>query len=113
VSAPPVMRRAIVVIAISSFRLGRVTPHRRNDGQDSDGPVRQAPTRSLRSTGRCRVSVRAGPTYRFPDSPPGRQLVLMESDLARARTHTLTSSPSGVADRQRSRSILAAGSVAR
>jgi hypothetical protein len=35
---------------------------------------------------RCRVSVRAGPTYRFKDSPQGRQPVLMESDLARART---------------------------
>ena len=34
----------------------------------------------------------------------------MESDLARARTHTLTSSPSGVVDRQRATSILAAGS---
>jgi hypothetical protein len=33
----------------------------------------------------------------------------MESDLARAFTHTLTSSPSGVVDRQRAISILAAG----
>ena len=32
-------RRAIVVIVICSFRLGWVTPHSRNDGQDSEGPV--------------------------------------------------------------------------
>jgi hypothetical protein len=87
-----------------------MAPHRRNDGQDSEGPVRQAPMRSLRPTGWCRVSVRAGPTNRLQDSPRGRQPVLMESDLARARTHTLTSSPSGVVDRQRAISILAAGS---
>ena len=67
--------------------------------------------RSLRSTGRCRVNVRARPTYRIQDSPERHQPVLMESDLARARTHTLTSSPSGVVDRQRPTSILAAGSV--
>ena len=36
----------------------------------------------------------------------------MESDLARAFTHTLTSSPSGVVDQQRAISILAAGSAA-
>jgi hypothetical protein len=42
-----------------------------------------------------------------------RQPVLMESDLARARTHTLTSSASAVVDRQRATSILAAGSGAR
>ena len=60
---------------------------------------------------RCRVRVRAGPTYRLQDSPRGRQPVLMESDLARARTYTLTSSPSGVVDRQRATTILAAGSV--
>jgi hypothetical protein len=48
---PPVIRRAIVVMVICSFRLGWVTPHRRNDGQDSEGPVRQAPMRSLRPTG--------------------------------------------------------------
>ena len=95
------MRRAIVVIVICSFRLGWVTPHQQDDGQDSDGPVRQAPMRSLRPTGWCRVSVRAGPTDRLQDSPKGRQPVLMESDLARAHTHTLTSSPSGVVDRQR------------
>ena len=34
----------------------------------------------------------------------------MESDLAWARTHTLTSSPTGVVDRQQPISILAAGS---
>jgi hypothetical protein len=49
--------------------LGWVTPHRRNDGQDSDGPVRQAPMRSLRPTGWCRMSVRVRPTNRFQDSP--------------------------------------------
>jgi hypothetical protein len=65
--------------------------------------------RSLRLTGWCRVSVRARPTNRLQDSPKGRQPVLMESDLARAFTHTLTSSPSGVVDRQRAISILAAG----
>jgi hypothetical protein len=74
------------------------------------GLLRQAPMRSLRRAGRCRVSVRAGPTYRFQDSPRGRQPVLMESNLARARTHTLTSSPPGLVDRQRPTSILAAGS---
>jgi hypothetical protein len=67
--------------------------------------------RSLRLTGWCRVSVRARPTNRLQDSPKGRQPVLMESDLARAFTHTLTSSPSGVVDRQRAISILAAGWV--
>ncbi len=36
----------------------------------------------------------------------------MGSDLARAFTHTLTSSPSGVVDRQRALPILAAGSAA-
>ena len=76
VSTPPVMLRAIVVIVICSFRLGWVTPHRQDDGQDSEGPVRQAPMRSLRPTGWCRVSVRAGPTDRLEDSPRGRQPVL-------------------------------------
>lgn len=92
--------------------LGWVTPHQQDDGQDSEGPVRQAPMRSLRPTGWCRVSVRARPTNRLEDSPNGRQPVLMESDLARAFTHTLASSPSGVVDRQRAISILAAGSEA-
>jgi hypothetical protein len=67
--------------------------------------------RSLRPTGWCRMSVRARPTNRFQDSPKGRQPVSEESDLARAFTHTLASSPSGVVDRQRATSILAAGSV--
>ena len=102
-------RRAIVVIVIWSFRLGWVTPHQQDDGQDSEGPVRQAPMRSLRPTGWCRVSVRARPTNRLQDSPRGRQPELMESDLARALTHTLTSSRSEMVDRQRATSILAAG----
>ena len=57
------------------------------------------------------MSVRARPTNRFQDGPKGRQPGLIESDLGRAFTHTLTSSPSGVADRQRVMSILAAGWV--
>src|SRR5438270_11485364 len=77
------------------------------------GLLRQAPMRSLRRTGRCRVSVRAGPTYRLQDSPKGRQPALMESDLARAHIRTLTTSASGLVDRQRPASILAAGSAAR
>jgi len=53
----------------------RVGWHRigRDDGQDSDGPLRQAPSRSLRPTGGCREGVRARPTDRFQDSPPRRQ----------------------------------------
>jgi hypothetical protein len=89
--------------------LGWMTPHRRDDGQDSDGPVRQAPMRSLRPTGWCRMSVRARPTNRFQDSPKGRQPGMEESDLARAFTHTLTTPRSEVVDRQRATSILAAG----
>ena len=52
-----------------------MTPHQSDDGQDSDGPVRQAPMRALRRTGRCRVRVRARPTNRLEDSPRGRQPV--------------------------------------
>ena len=54
-----------------SLGVGDTTPA--DDGQDSDGPPRQAPMRSLRPTGRCRVSVRAGPTDRLQDGPRGRQ----------------------------------------
>ena len=43
-----------------------MTPHRRNDGQDSDGPLRQAPSRSLRPTDRCREGVPG----------PGRRIVI-------------------------------------
>jgi hypothetical protein len=41
----------------------------RDDGHDSDGPRRQAPSRSLRPTGGCRVSLRTRPTDRFQDNP--------------------------------------------
>ena len=54
VSTPPVMCGAIVVIVIPSSIDGWVAPHRKDDGQDSDGPVRQAPMRSLRPTDGCR-----------------------------------------------------------
>ena len=41
----------------------------RDDGQDSDGPLRQAPSRSLRPTGGCRVAARTRPTDRLEDNP--------------------------------------------
>src|SRR5271168_4836206 len=59
------------------------------------------------------MSVRARPTNRFQDSPKGRQPVSMESDLARAFTHTLTTDRSEEVDRQRATSILAAGRESR
>ena len=43
----------------------------RDDGQDSDGPPRQAPSRSLRPTGGCRVAARTRPTDRLEDNPAG------------------------------------------
>ena len=58
------------------------------------------------------MSVRARPTNRLQDSPKGRQPGLIESDLARAFTHTLTSSRFEMVHRQRATSILAAGSEA-
>jgi len=58
----------MVVIVICSFRLGWVTPHRRNDGQDSEWPVRQAPMRSLRPTGWCRGECPS----RADESPSGQ-----------------------------------------
>jgi len=67
--------------------------------------------RSIPSDRLVSMSVRARPPNRFQDGPKGRQPVLMESDLARTLTHTLTGSRSGVVDRQRVTSTLAAGSV--
>ena len=69
--------------------------------------------RSLRPTGWCRVSVRAGPTDRLEDSPKGRQPDLLWVRPGSGTHPQLTSSPSGVVDRQRAMSILAAGSVGR
>ena len=56
VSTPPVMLRAKVVTVIPSLVWVGVTPHRaeRRTGQRR-ACVRQAPMRSLRPTGRCRV----------------------------------------------------------
>ncbi len=93
--------RAIVVIVIPSLvQWVGVAPHQRDDGQDSDGPVRQAPMRSLRPTNGCRVRARARPTDRLEDSPRGRQPGFVESELARARTQTLAALPFQVVDRQ-------------
>jgi hypothetical protein len=82
----------------------------RDDGQDSDGPLRQAPSRSLRPTGGCRVGVRARPTDHYQDSPHGTSAGRFGSDQARAPTLTLTASPLELVDRQRLVLILAAGS---
>ena len=51
-----------------------MTPHRaERRTRQRRACVRQAPMRSLRPTGRCRVGDRARPTNRTKDSPKGRQ----------------------------------------
>ena len=74
VSTPPVMLRAKLVTVIPSLDWVWVTPHLagRRTGQRR-ACVRQAPIRSLRPTGRCRVGDRARSTDRTQDSPEGRQ----------------------------------------
>jgi hypothetical protein len=78
-------------------RVGGTTPAG-SDGQDSDGPLRQAPSRSLRPTGGCRVSARTRPTDRYQDSPRERQPALVESDLVGAPTRTLTAPTTKMVD---------------
>jgi hypothetical protein len=38
-------------------------------GQDNDGPLGQAPSKSPRPTGGCRVGDQARPTDHYPDNP--------------------------------------------
>src|SRR3954463_11097569 len=78
----------------------------REGGQDSEGPLRQAPSRSLRPTGSMHeVDGRARPTDHYQDSKrqPGKH----GSDLARSPTRTITAPPSAVVDHRVC--ILAAG----
>src|ERR1700677_5106375 len=70
-----------------------VTPHQAaRRTRQRRACVRQAPMRSLRPTGGCRVGDRARPTDRTKDSPKRTSAGLVESDLAWAPTHTLTNS---------------------
>ena len=80
----------------SSFLAG-VAPHQWDGEQDGDGPVWQAPIRSLRPTDGRRVRDRARSTDRCRQSER-TSAGYLESDLAWAPTHTLTSSVSGVVD---------------
>ncbi len=90
--------------------LGWVTPHRAGRRtRQRRACVRQAPIRSLRPTGGCRVGDRARPTDRTKDSPKGTSAGCLESDLVWAPTHTLTSSLTEVVDHSAATSILAAG----
>jgi hypothetical protein len=82
----------------------------RDDGQDSDGPRRQAPSRSLRPNrwvlGECRSQA---------DGSLSRQLErasakIVGSDLARAPTRTLTATTAEMVDPISAHVILAAGS---
>jgi len=63
--------------SLSATGLGGTTPAG-SDGQDSDGPLRQAPSKSLRPTGGCRVNARTRPTDRDQDNP--------DQDLSRQRS---------------------------
>jgi hypothetical protein len=53
----------------SLLLLGGGAPAGRDGGQDNDGPLRQAPRKSLRPTGQYRVGVRAKSTDRYQDNP--------------------------------------------
>jgi hypothetical protein len=70
----------------------------RDDGQDSDGPRRQAPSRSLRPTGGCRVSLRTRPTDRFQDNPAKVSAGKLGTDLVRTLTRTLTLTTTAMVD---------------
>jgi hypothetical protein len=82
----------------------------RDDGQDSEGPHRQAPSRSLRPNGGCRVSVRARPTDRFQDSSPKSVSRNRRVRPGSAPTRTLTPTTTEMVDPISAHPILAAGS---
>jgi hypothetical protein len=63
----------------------------RDGGQDNDEPLRQAPSRSLRPTGGCRVDEPAGPRDQSQGTPPKRTPArAFESDPARTPTRPTT-----------------------
>ena len=70
VSTPPVMLRAKLVTVIPSLVWVGVTPHQAGRRtRQRRACVRQAPMRSLRPTGGCRVGDRARPTDRTKTVP--------------------------------------------
>jgi hypothetical protein len=82
----------------------------RDDGQDSDGARRQAPKRSLRPTGGCRMSLRDlvdGSLSR--QTPRGRQPVQWGQTRPRRPTRTLPAPTNAVVDPNNAHPILAAG----
>jgi hypothetical protein len=111
VSTPPVMLHAKLVTVIPSLVWVGVTPHQAGRRtRQRWACVRQAPMRSLRPTGRCRVGERARPTNRTKDSPKGRQPEVLSQTWLGTHPHAGQSihrsggSPTAA-------SILAAGSV--
>jgi hypothetical protein len=91
--------------SLSSLPLqaGWVSPHlpARMDST-AMGLQRQAPSRSLRPTGGCRVGARTRPTDRYQDSPQGRQPLVAGSDPVRAPARTLTVTALKTVDHQTS-----------
>ena len=73
------------------FRSGVWHRADRDGGQDSNGPVRQAPSRSLRPTGRCRDSDLSRADGSYIKTTRRRQPESFESDPARTLTRTLPS----------------------
>ena len=110
VSTPPVIAPCQIGHCHPFVGLGWVTPHQRDDGQDSDGPGsgRLLLGHSVRPVG---VEWVTGPGRRIvrKDSPEGTSAGLLESDLAWAPTHTLTNPFTEVVDHSAATSILAAG----
>jgi hypothetical protein len=85
----------VICAAIAlAFLFAQVTVrHRtcRDGGQDNDEPLRQAPSRSLRPTGGCRMGKQTEPTDQSQGTPSKRTPArAFESDPARIPTRTMT-----------------------